>query len=190
MKITLEGTLPQIAQAMQQFVNPQEGEEDAVQPLDAAIRSNLRETNKRAAGDSSEDTPKEKEGPKRGRRGSVGDDAEEAEEKPKRRRSRRKAKEPEVEDDDDDDDDLKPEKKTRRESRKKLDSEPEEEAGSSVTDVDLSKAASEAGSILGVKAVKDILEQFGVGHVNDIEGDERQEFLDMVNAALEEDEDD
>ena len=54
-----------------------------------------------------------------------------------------------------------------------------------ISDADLSKAASQGASEITPKGVMEILEQFGVEKVEQLEGGQRREFLDLVNEAIE-----
>lgn len=54
---------------------------------------------------------------------------------------------------------------------------------SDVTDEDLVKGASDAAQAIGPARVMEILEEFGVGTVNELTGEARQEFLVQLDAA-------
>lgn len=57
------------------------------------------------------------------------------------------------------------------------------EAVESLTDADMSKAASEGARVIGPEAVTAILSEFGVASVNELPQERRQEFVDNVDAA-------
>lgn len=54
------------------------------------------------------------------------------------------------------------------------------------TDEDLTKAASEAADAITPAKVKEILDQFGVGFVGELDGDSRAEFIDLLDTAVKE----
>lgn len=54
------------------------------------------------------------------------------------------------------------------------------------TDEDLTKAASEAADTITPAKVKEILDQFGVGFVGELDGDNRAEFIDLLDTAVKE----
>lgn len=54
-----------------------------------------------------------------------------------------------------------------------------------ITDADLAKAASQGAEQIGPKLVIEILEQFSVGSVSELKGDQRKEFIDLVNSEME-----
>jgi hypothetical protein len=61
---------------------------------------------------------------------------------------------------------------------------PEEEGG--ITDSDLAKAASEAARLITTTEVTKILDQFAVGHMREMDQDQRREFLGLLKARGEE----
>ena len=54
-----------------------------------------------------------------------------------------------------------------------------------ITDADLSKAASIAAGEITPLKVTAILEQFGVGQVSELKDEQRREFLDLLDEAIE-----
>ena len=58
-----------------------------------------------------------------------------------------------------------------------------QDSAESLTDADMSKAASEGARVIGPEAVTAILSEFGVGSVNELPQERRQEFVDNVDAA-------
>lgn len=54
-----------------------------------------------------------------------------------------------------------------------------------ITDFDLTKAASAAAAIIGANCVKDILGELKAATVNDLVGDDRQKFIDELNKEIE-----
>jgi hypothetical protein len=61
---------------------------------------------------------------------------------------------------------------------------PKEEGEVTISDADLSLAASNAAQVILPKGVTAILEEFGVDDVSKLEGDQRQEFLDQTKEAI------
>jgi hypothetical protein len=59
---------------------------------------------------------------------------------------------------------------------------------SDVTDEDLTKAASQAVPVLGPERIIEILEEFGVSTVGALTGESRQEFLNQLQASVDEEE--
>ena len=77
------------------------------------------------------------------------------------------------------------EKKGRRASTKPAESVSSPSDGDEdLTDADMAKAASEAARVLTPKVVMDILQEFGVGVVNDIPQGERQEFVELLKGEV------
>lgn len=58
-----------------------------------------------------------------------------------------------------------------------------------ITDEDLTKAASQAAQVIGAPAVMEVLEEFAVSKLGDLQGDQRQEFLDRMQAERDANED-
>ncbi len=56
---------------------------------------------------------------------------------------------------------------------------------SEITDRDVSKAASEGAQEIGPKAVRGILDQFGVSNVADLDQGQRREFIGLIDDAIE-----
>lgn len=95
-----------------------------------------------------------------------------AAEKPKRRSRKSKAETAEAEPE--------AEEKPKRRSRKKADAD-------EISDIDLTKAASDAAEVLTPAGVMEILEQFAVGSVNELDRQvDRRKFLNLLKAAIEE----
>jgi hypothetical protein len=59
----------------------------------------------------------------------------------------------------------------------------EEEGG--ITDSDLAKAASEAARLVTSGAVTEVIDQFGVGHLRELDQEQRREFLEALKAKVE-----
>ena len=78
---------------------------------------------------------------------------------------------------------IKAEVKKRRNKRKKS-QEKEAPVSDEITDADLAKAASNGAEEIGPKLVTEILEQFGVGNVSELKGDQRKEFIDLINKEV------
>ncbi len=62
-----------------------------------------------------------------------------------------------------------------------VDSPPPEDE---ITDRDVSKAASEGAQELTPAIVREVLDQFGVGNVADLDQGQRREFIDMIDAEI------
>tara|TARA_R110000787_G_scaffold97868_3_gene201604 strand:- start:4574 stop:5002 length:429 start_codon:yes stop_codon:yes gene_type:complete len=104
----------------------------------------------------------------------------EPEEKPKRRdRPRKEEPVAETSSQDPEAEPVEEEKPTRRRGRPKTNGA----AAPDISDADVAKAASQAASRITPKAVTAVLEEFGVGTVNDLDQAQRQEFMDRLDAA-------
>jgi len=60
----------------------------------------------------------------------------------------------------------------------------EEETGDEITDADLSKAASEAARVISPPEVTAVIDQFGVGHMREMDQPQRREFLDLLKGKV------
>ncbi len=67
------------------------------------------------------------------------------------------------------------------------DDPPEDDGGDEITDEDVMKAASEAAKDITPKVVMEILEQFGVVNVGDLDQAQRRKFIGQLNEAKESD---
>jgi|ETNvirnome_2_300_1030623.scaffolds.fasta_scaffold05885_5 hypothetical protein len=75
-----------------------------------------------------------------------------------------------------------PAKKSRRKTNRPA-AKVTPKADPGLSDADVAKAASLAAGTIKPKVVKEILSQFGVANVNKLEGDQRQEFIDLLKEA-------
>ena len=140
----------------------QPGEENGE---DSAPTTRRRRSNKSESAEASEKKPRRSRGrPKKSN--------EEAEEQPKRSR-RSSSKSEEAED--------KP-RRSRRGSKKSNTAADDD----TITDADLTKAASACADAVGPKAVRSVMEAFNVDHVNEVQQQARQEFLDDLQAEIDE----
>ena len=123
------------------------------------------------------DAHPEEEPPRRRRRRAVADEAEPAsqgeDDPPTSRRRRRR---PATEEDN-------PKPKRHRFTGKQGSSHGD--TVDEITDRDVSKAASDGAQELTPAAVRGILDQFGVANVGDLDQEQRCEFIDMVEQAVE-----
>ena len=69
--------------------------------------------------------------------------------------------------------------------RKSKDNKATEPVSDKITDADLAKAASIGAEQITPANVMAILEEFGVGDVSKLGGEQRQEFLDLIDEAIE-----
>lgn len=60
-----------------------------------------------------------------------------------------------------------------------------ENVGDEITDQDVSKAASAAAQVITPKGVKDVLKEFGVAGVQELDQGQRREFIDNLNGKIE-----
>lgn len=60
-----------------------------------------------------------------------------------------------------------------------------EPVSAGLTDADVAKAASAAAAVLTPKVVKDVLKQFGTASVNDLDQNQRREFVDLLDEKVE-----
>lgn len=130
-------------------------------PSDTGQAEGVRQRRRRSAPEDGGTTPSDASG-------TEGD-----QEKPQRRR-RRSAPEGAGE--------AEPEAAPRR--RRGRPSKSEAEAEAEITDVDLTKAATNAAEVLSPKGVDAVLDEFGVATLGDLKQDQRQEFLEFLDAAV------
>jgi len=128
------------------------------------------------------DEPDEEEPPKRTRRRrstkDSDDDAGDAD-KPARSRRSRRSNSSSDDEKDGDKDEKKPSRRRRRSSKKEEAPDDDE-----ISDADLAKAISGAAEVIGSKGAKAILGKLDCKKVSELHQDERQEFLDMLNDAI------
>ena len=168
MEIILKGPLPQIMEAMKAFISSDTGAgEDSTSTSNE--EGNDKETTrptgrKRRTKPEAEEPEAESEAPKRsGRKGRGKAKAEEDEEDETPKKSGRRGRKGRGKKSEPDDND---------------DGGGEEDSG--ISDVDLSKASSEAAEDIGPKQVRKVLDTFGCATVAELEDDLRQEFLEAL----------
>lgn len=80
-------------------------------------------------------------------------------------------------------------KATRGRSRSAKGAKSGSAKASGPSDVDLTKACSDAAEVIGATQIANILDEFGVEKVNELEGETRQEFIDRLNDEMENNDD-